>query len=118
MIELMLALDSLNGRRCSNKVGHDRGKWWLEVAFADLQVTVVAVASAAAGLSCAVPFGELDLSSSSGLELTLVRVLGPLNAVHCSTEVDPGGGEWFFEEAFADLQVTVVAVASAAAGLS
>ncbi len=47
-----------------------------------------------------------------------MRVLGPLNAGHCSTEVNPGGGEWFFGEAFADLQVTVVAVASAAAGLS
>ncbi len=47
-----------------------------------------------------------------------MRVLGPLNAGHCSTEVNPGGGEWFFEEAFTDLQVTVVALASAAAGLS
>ncbi len=57
MLELTPVWDSLNGRRCSNKVGHDWGKWWLEVAFADLQVTVVAVASAAAGSSCAVQVG-------------------------------------------------------------
>ena len=63
MIELMLALDSLNVGRCSNKVGHDWGKWWLEVAFADLQVTVAAVASEPAGLSCTVPYEQFDLSA-------------------------------------------------------
>ncbi len=42
---------SLNVRHCSNRVDHNWGKWWLEVAFADLQMTVVDAAFEPAGLS-------------------------------------------------------------------
>ncbi len=104
----MRVLGPLNAWHCSTEVDLDWEELLLEVSFADLQVIVVAVASDAAGSSCAVPFGELNLSSSSRLELTLVRVLGPLNAGHCLTEVDLDWEELLLEVAFADLQVTVV----------
>jgi hypothetical protein len=41
VLELTPVWVSLNMRHCSNRVGSDWGKWWLEVAFADLQVTAV-----------------------------------------------------------------------------